>query len=188
MANVTDPNVGGIDPLKPPVPPSSVVPPVGDKLPEIDERVRAEIVDLERRMAELEAAPKDGSGLETAKELHRLSEIVSEKAAELKRKAEAAFLGKPESKGTIAMTELNGSNAPQQLNDSELSTDVKEQIADIESQAATIQRHGPEEDPAAVADLLDNAALTLEQKARDMVERQRDVAAQELNDLDGFDR
>jgi hypothetical protein len=184
MANVTDPNVGGIDPLKPPVPPSAVVPPVGEKLPEIDARVRAEVVDLERRVAELDKRTSDGSGLEAAQELQKLAHVVQEKAAEIKTKAQSAFFGNTESTQEVALDE----SAPQQLNEQPMPTDVKEQIVDIEGRIAGLESPSQPNDPVAVADLLDNTAAMLEQKAEEIIERKRDVAAQELNDLDGFDR
>jgi hypothetical protein len=188
MANVTDPNVGGIDPLKPSVPPPSIVPPVGQKLGLIDERIRSEILDLERQIAELEEKTKDGSGLQAAQELHKLAAVVQEKAAQVKAKAQATFLGNSETPELTQQKADACCDAPQKLNEKGLPSDVQQQIADLEERVAALGSPNKSDDPVAVADLLDNAAIALEQKAEEIVERKRDVAAQELNDLDGFDR
>lgn len=193
MSNLTDPNVGGIDPLKA-LPPSGPHPAahtaIGDNKNCIDKLARDEVDLIEEAVAEAHEDPYDGSDLETARELHKVAEIVESRANTLKEKADSTFLSQRKMPVTDKPEGINGvrpTSVSDDLREKNLSTEVKEQIVDLEMIMASIDAT-PGGDPSDVAEKIDEIAQALKAKAADLRKAKIDKAASELNDLDGFNR
>lgn len=194
MSNLTDPNVGGIDPLKA-LPPRGPHPAaeteVGENKVFIDKLARKEVDLIEEKVAEAHEDPQDGSDLETARELHKVAEIVQSRADTLKQKADNAFLSQQRVAETADEPEgINGvkpTTVSDDLGNKKLSSGVKEQIVELEMIMASIDA-APSSDPSDVADKIDQIAQALKTKAADINKAKIEKAASELNDLDGFNR
>jgi len=152
------------------------------KVPEL---VKVEVANLEGELVLVHDKPKDGSALEAASELHKLTEVLTEKAEELKVRADQAFIGH-------VVTEIDALPAanPDALDQLPLLTAVKEAVDDLRHKIALVAGTELEDSSHAVqhADVLDKVAEVLASHSEQLKEQKIDLAAKELNNLDGFDR
>lgn len=197
MANVTDPNVGGIDPFNPPAtPPRSKEVLEREETPEPGFQPAKEALhDLEQRVVELQTDKYNGSGLEAAQELAKFEKVLEEKSAEIKVKADAAFLGFGVECEGEPIARFRGdrettAESMEEIEDREgqtLPSVVQEMLTDIRACLAQIDEK-PDQAPVSAAENLDKVAEVLDEKLTEISRKKHDLAARELNDLDGFNR
>lgn len=152
---------------------------------QIPELVKIEVANVEGEIILVHSEPKDGSAIEAAAELHKLTEILTEKASELKAKADQAFLGTSDGE-SLAHASVQCAPEAGCHNNKVLPSAVQEVIDDV----CTEIREVAPQTPVAVqnAAALDQVAEILEKKAEEVREKKVELAAKELNNLDGFDR
>jgi hypothetical protein len=152
---------------------------------QIPELVKIEVANVEGEIILVQSEPKDGSAIEAASELYKLTELLTEKAEELKAKADQAFLGTSDGETLAHATSKSGIEAGCK-NDKVLPSAVQEMVDEV---CAEIRVVKPQSEVAVQnAAALDQVAEILENKAASVKDKKIALTAHELNSLDGFDR
>ncbi len=149
------------------------------------ELVKVEVANLEGELIVVHNKPTDGSPLEAASELHKLTAVLSEKAVEIKGRADQAFIGEVASE----VASIPGAD-PYALDQAGLNSVVKEAVDELLANIAEAAGAQLEASSNAVrhADALDKVAQVLENHSERLKDQKIVLAAKELNNLDGFDR
>ena len=149
------------------------------------ELVKSEVANVEGEIVLAHSEAKDGSSIEAAAELHKLTELLTEKAEEMKAKADQAFLGTVDGELAVHPNVQCGAE-PGCHNNKVLPSAVQEVIDGVVAEIREVQPQTPVAVQNAAA--LDKVAEILEKKAEEVREKKVELAASELNSLDGFDR
>jgi hypothetical protein len=163
------------------VPPPAKIPSEESPKDNMSANVKDAINHVEVTLADASTEPKDGSSLEAAAEMSTLANVLREKASDVKRRADEVFVTGSVSAEPAADDPLKGKN---------IASELREQIQDLEEKIAQLKPADDDDGDEQVkdAEILDRVAQVLEDKAQELEELKRDLAAKELNDLDGFDR
>ena len=149
--------------------------------------VTAEVASIHGELVAIHNKPLDGSALEAASELHKLTEVLSDKAAEIKAMADQAFLGEAEPV-MVAIVVAN----PEALDQLHLHSDVQNAVDELQEKVANIQVEADQQkSPKQAADhaaALDKVAEVLETSSEQIKDLKVALTAKELNNMDGFDR
>jgi hypothetical protein len=128
--------------------------------------------------------PKEGSALEAASELNKLTKVLSTKATQIRALADDAFLGQ-----AISEPQDVSRAIPNDGLEPPLSTDLREAVDEVEEKISQVRiKHGSPEQGAAEADALDKVASALEASSAQIKDLKVALTAKELNNMDGFDR
>ncbi len=160
---------------------------VADKNTCTPELVTVEVANLQGELVIVHNKPQDGTAMEAASELHKLTEVLSEKAADIRELATQAFLGEadPASSALIAAN-------PEALEQMHLHSDVQDAVNTLHENIAHVQvQADQEQSPKQAADqaqALDEVANVLDASSEQIKNLKVSLAAKELNNMDGFDR
>ena len=151
------------------------------------ELVTVEVANLQGELVVVHNKPQDGSALEAASELYKLTEVLNNKAAEIKALADQAFLGEAKSE-----LEAVAAAHPEAIEQVTLSSDVQEAVDDLREKIAHVQvAAAGSNTPKQAADhaqALDKVAEVLESSSEQIKDLKVALTAKELNNMDGFDR
>jgi hypothetical protein len=150
------------------------------------ELVAVEVANLQGELVVVHNKPQDGTALEAAAELHKLTEVLSGKAEELKTLADQAFLGEADSQLAAQVAAQ-----PEALEQMHLPTAVQEAVDNLREKIADVQLSDAEATPKQAADqaqALDKVVEVLESSSDEIKDMKLCLAAKELNNMDGFDR
>jgi 5,10-methylene-tetrahydrofolate dehydrogenase/methenyl tetrahydrofolate cyclohydrolase len=150
------------------------------------ELVTVEVANLQSELVFVHNKPQDGSAMEAASELCKLTEVLSEKASDMRELATQAFLGQAEQTSS-AMIAAN----PEALEQMHLHSDVQEAVDSLHENIAQVQMEMGQDSPAQAADhaqALDEVADVLDASSEQIKNLKVSLAAKELNNMDGFDR
>jgi hypothetical protein len=150
------------------------------------ELVTVEVANLQGELVIVHNKPQDGSAMEAASELCKLTEVLSEKAADIRELADQAFLGQAE-QSSSAMMAAN----PEALDQMHLHSDVQEAVDALHENIAQVQMALGQDSPRQAADhaqALDEVADVLDASSKQIKNLKVSLAAKELNNMDGFDR
>jgi len=149
------------------------------------EIVKIEVANVEGEIVLIHSEPKDGSAIEAASELHKLTELLTEKVEELKAKADQAFLGTSDGE-TLTHASSQSVTEAGCKNNKILPSAVQEIVDEV---CAEIREVKPQNQIAIQnAAALDQIAEILENKVASVKDKKIELTAHELNSLDGFDR
>lgn len=151
------------------------------------ELIEVEVANIQGEVVIVSSKPQDGSALEAAAELHKLTGVLSEKAAEIKELADQAFLG-----GVTPNLETGPITAPDAIDELHLHSEVKEAVDDLRDKIADVkcatQQPATVEQAANHAEALDKVVEVLETSKEQIKDLKVALIAKELNNMDGFDR
>jgi hypothetical protein len=151
------------------------------------ELVTVEVANLHGELVVVHNKPQDGTAMEAASELCKLTEVLSEKAADIRELATQAFLGQADP-ASSAITAAN----PEALDQMHLHSDVQEAVDELQENIAQVrvaadQKESPKQ-AADHAQALDDVADGLDASSEQIKHLKVALAAKELNNMDGFDR
>ncbi len=151
------------------------------------ELVTVEVANLQGELVVVHNKPQDGSALEAASELHKLTEVLNSKAAEIKAMADQAFLGE-----ATNQLEAGAAAQPDAIDQLTLHTDVQEAVDDLRDKISEVKvtpahPNSPQQ-AAEHAEALDKVAEVLESSSEQIKDLKVALTAKELNNMDGFDR
>ena len=151
------------------------------------ELVAVEVANLQGELVVVHNKPQDGTALEAAAELHKLTEVLSGKAEELKVLADQAFLGEAD---TALAAQIAAQ--PEALEQLQLPTPVQEAVDALREKIAEVEVKQSEDKTAKQAadqaHALDKVVEVLESSSDEIKDMKVSLAAKELNNMDGFDR
>jgi hypothetical protein len=151
------------------------------------ELVTVEVANIQGELVVVHSKPQDGSALEAAAELYKLTGVLDDKAAEIKELADHAFLGQavPQMEGIPAGT-------PDAIDSLHLHSDVQEAVDDLRDKISEVQiavaQPASAKQAADHAEALDKVAEVLETSSGQIKDLKVALTAKELNNMDGFDR